>query len=128
MMLFGCVHSWLALMVIPLSCVAAFAFAAPTTAFAATTKSENAFPLFYRFGVIPLFLFSATFFPLEQLPRVLQVIAQFTPLVHVVLLTRNLTLGHFQGGQNLFDLAYLLVLCGLGWHLARRAFNRRLVV
>jgi lipooligosaccharide transport system permease protein len=128
MVLFGCVHSWLALLVIPLSCVAAFAFAAPTTAFAATTKSENAFPLFYRFGVIPLFLFSATFFPLEQLPRVLQVIAQFTPLVHVVLLMRNLTLGNFQVGQNLFDLAYLLVLCGLGWHLARRAFNRRLVV
>jgi lipooligosaccharide transport system permease protein len=128
MLLFGCVHSPLALLVIPLASVAAFAFAAPTTAFAATTKSENSFPLFYRFGVIPLFLFSATFFPLEQLPAALRYLAQATPLVHVVLLMRSLTLGSFHPVQNLVDLGYLVVLSIIGWRFANEAFKRRLVV
>jgi lipooligosaccharide transport system permease protein len=128
MTLFGCVHSVLALLIIPVSALAAFGFAAPTTAFAATVTSENAFPLFYRFGVIPLFLFSATFFPLGQLSPALRALAEVTPLVHAVLLTRSLSLGTIASWQSLFDLAYLLVLSVIGWHLARRAFNKRLVV
>ncbi len=128
MALFGCVHSALCLLVVPLAGLGALAAAGPTTAFAATTKSENGFALLYRFGVIPLFLFSATFFPLEQLPAVLRVLAQFTPLVHLVLLMRSCTLGEFSPVQNVFDLLYLLALSVLGWHLAKRAFYRRLVV
>ena len=44
------------------------AFAAPIAAYSATQRDTNGFNALFRFGVIPLFLFSGTFFPLEQLP------------------------------------------------------------
>ncbi len=52
------------------------------------------FSAIYRFGLIPLFLFSGTFFPIAQLPGWLQPVAEATPLYHGVALCRALTLGH----------------------------------
>ena len=46
----------------------------------------------FRFGIIPLFLFSGTFFPISQLPDPLQVAAYFTPLFHGVELVRKIAL------------------------------------
>ena len=125
---FGAVHSALVVLVIPVAMLAALAFASPTTAFAATTSKENGFALLYRFGVIPLFLFSATFFPLGQLPAAVRYLAQLTPLLHAVNLVRGLTLGHLVAAQNFFDLAYLVGFAMVGCALADRAFKKRLVV
>ena len=44
------------------------AFAAPITAFAATQENDSAFASLMRFGILPMFLFSGTFFPIDQLP------------------------------------------------------------
>ncbi len=128
MAVFGAVHSVLAVLVVPVAMLASLAFASPTTAFAATTSKENGFALLYRFGVIPLFLFSATFFPLGQLPTAIRYLAQLTPLLHAVNLIRGLTLGRLVVVQNLFDLAYLIGFALLGCALADRAFRKRLVV
>ena len=125
---FGVVHSWWALAVVPLAMVASVAFAGPTTAYAATTTSENGFALLYRFGVMPLFLFSATFFPLGQLPVWLRAVAQATPLLHAVNLLRDCTLGVFPVLQGVGDLAYLAVFAVVGIVLARRAFRKRMVL
>ena len=62
--------------------------------------------------LIPLFLFSATFYPLELYPGPLQVIVELTPLYHGVDLLRSLTTGSLGPGL-LLDVAYLLTL-GLG--------------
>ena len=69
------------------------AFAGPLVAYIATQESERTFPIFYRFAIIPMFLFSGSFYPISQLPRWLQVVVQFVPLYHGVALCRTLALG-----------------------------------
>ena len=103
------------------------AFAAPIAAFAATQVNDAGFSALYRFGLVPLFLFSGTFFPLTQLPGWLQAVAEATPLYHGVALCRSLTLGRLSAGPDLAHGAYLLALTVLGFALARRSFRTRLV-
>lgn len=123
---FGAISSPLAVLAWPAAVLCGVAFAAPVVAFAATVENETGFSVLYRFVVIPLFLFSGTFFPITQLPRVLQLVAYATPLWHGVSLTRDLALGAPQTG-DLVHAGYLLVLLVVGVALARRTFARRLV-
>ena len=69
---------------IPVAVLTGLAFAAPITAFTATRRNDNAFPAITRFIVTPLFIFSGTFFPVSQLPAIVQPIAYLTPLWHGV--------------------------------------------
>ena len=73
--------SWLA---IPVAALTGLAFATPIMAFTATQKTPEKFNAVFRFGITPLFLFSGTFFPVEQLPTLLQAVAWLTPLWHGV--------------------------------------------
>ena len=73
------------------------AFAIPIEAWTITRTRDSSFPMIYRFGMIPLFLFSGTFFPITQLPGWLQPVAYATPLWHGVTLCRDLTLGTAAG-------------------------------
>jgi lipooligosaccharide transport system permease protein len=79
-------------------------------------------------GLIPLFLLSATFFPLSQLPGWMHPVAYATPLYHGVDLCRMLVLGRVDWVSALWDLVYLVVVTGFGVLLARRLFAKRLVV
>jgi lipooligosaccharide transport system permease protein len=127
MALFGTVHSPDAVLAIPAGVLTGMAFAAPIAAFAATQTNDVAFAALYRFGLIPLFLFSGTFFPVAQLPGWLQVVAEATPLYHGVALCRALTLGQLAAGPDLAHAAYLAALTVLGSVLAGRSFRKRLV-
>ena len=69
------------------------AFAAPIEAWAITGTKDTSFALMFRFGLIPLFLFSGTFFPVTQLPAWIRPLAYVTPLWHGVALCRALSLG-----------------------------------
>jgi len=124
---FGTVHSPFALLAIPAGILTGMAFAAPIAAFAAAQTNDVAFAALYRLGLIPLFLFSGTFFPISQLPGWLQAAAEITPLYHGVALCRALTLGQLSLGPDLAHSAYLLVLTLVGFILAGRSFRRRLV-
>jgi len=125
---FGVVHSLLAIVALPVTVLIGLAFAAPTSAFSATQENERSFILTYRLGLIPLFLFSGTFFPVGQLPGWLQVVAYCTPLYHGVHLGRALVLGQAQLWPLLGDVAYLTVLAVVGTLVARVTYRRRLVV
>ena len=85
-----------------------------------------AFPVLNRLIVIPLFLFSGTFFPVHQLPKVLQVVALATPLYHGVALSRSLAEGHGFVWASLAHVAYLAVLAAIGYVWATRTFEERL--
>ena len=89
---------------------------------------DVAFIAIYRFALIPLFLFSGTFFPVTRLPGWLQPVAYATPLYHGVALCRGLVLGTAELWPSLGSALYLVVLTGLGYLLAQRTFRRRLVV
>ena len=84
----------------PSAILTGLAFAAPIAAFAAAQQNDTGFSAIYRFGLIPLFLFSGTFFPIAQLPGWLQPVAQATPLYHGVALCRGLVLGHVRAGRR----------------------------
>lgn len=125
---FGVVFSPWAALALPAGVVTGLAFAAPISAFAATLDKDAPFSTLYRFVIIPLFLFSGTFFPVSQLPLWLQPIAYVTPLFHGVALCRDLTLGTVAPWVDLGHAAYLNAWVVAGYLAGRRTFSRRLVV
>jgi lipooligosaccharide transport system permease protein len=73
----------------------------------------------------PLFLFSATFFPLERYPRALELIVQATPLYQGVALSRATLLGDMHVGL-LWHAVYLVALGWLGMQVANRRLSHLL--
>lgn len=125
--LFGAVTGAEAILAVPAALLTGLAFAAPIAAFSATQRDANGFNALFRFGVIPLFLFSGTFFPIEQLPTILQPIAWVTPLWHGVELCRSLALGTAEPVLTLVHVAYLGTMTALGVAASFVTFRRRLV-
>ncbi len=124
---FGVVYSPWALLALPAGVLTGAAFAAPVSAFAATQDKDTSFSTLYRFAIIPMFLFSGTFFPISQLPTWLQVVAYVTPLYHGVTLCRDLTLGQV-GWADFGHAGYLCACVAVGYAAGRRTFAKRLVV
>jgi lipooligosaccharide transport system permease protein len=126
---FGAAHSPLVVLGIPVAVLTGMAFAAPIAAFAATQRTPASFNIIFRFGVMPLFLFSGTFFPIESLPGYLQPIAWLSPLWHGVDLARGLVLGTVTQHPALM-LAHFVILSAIvviaTWATARTV-ERRLV-
>jgi lipooligosaccharide transport system permease protein len=126
---FGAAHSPLVVLGIPVAVLTGMAFAAPIAAFAATQRTPASFNIIFRFGVMPLFLFSGTFFPIESLPGFLQPIAWLSPLWHGVDLARGLVLGTVTQHPALM-LAHFVILSAIvviaTWATARNV-ERRLV-
>jgi len=123
---FGAVRSPLAVLAWPVVVLVGLAFAAPVSALSAWAENEIFNPLF-RFAITPMFLFSATFFPVTRLPQGLRDLAYVTPLWHGVDLVRHLTLGTATLGLSLLHVAYLALWFLAGVALARRAYAGRLV-
>ena len=126
--LFGSFGSWWVLACLPITVLTGMAFAVPIFAFSAKQDSDGGFNILFRFIVTPLFLFSGTFFPVDQLPAVLRPVAWVTPLWHGVDANRSLALGSPSAASVLGHTAYLLAVIALGLWLARRTFTKRLVV
>ncbi len=79
----------------------------PIAAFSATQRTVEKFNAIFRFGITPLFLFSGTFYPVDQLPTALQALAWLTPLYHGVELARGLSLGTI-GEEPVLALVHLV--------------------
>ena len=124
---FHAVPSWWALAAFPAAVLTGAAFAAPVMAFSATRETDQSFIVLYRFGVVPLFLFSGTFFPISELPGWLQVAARFTPLYQGVSLCRGFVLGRPGGWDAVGHFAYLVAMLVAGVLAARVTYRRRLV-
>nr|WP_232533786.1 ABC transporter permease [Plantactinospora sp. KBS50] len=125
---FGAVHSVWALVVAPVLVLVGLAVAAPVFGYTSSVSSDNYLALLFRFGVIPMTLFSGVFFPVGSLPVVLRAVAYALPLWHGVDLCRAAALGV---APDWSVAGHLIVLAGwsvFGWFLARTRFRRRLVV
>jgi len=123
---FGGVQSWLAVFAPAAALLTGLAFSAPIAAYAATAESDNAFSAILRFAIVPMFLFSGTFFPVARLPQVLEWIAYATPLWHGVDLARGLVLGTIGGPAAIGHSAYLLAWIVGGVAVGRVTYTRRL--
>jgi lipooligosaccharide transport system permease protein len=76
--------------------------------------------------VLPLFLFSGTFYPLSAYPPALQTIIQFSPLYRGTHLLRGLTTGVIEP-EMIVDVVYLLGLGLVGLAIVRRRLDKLLL-
>ncbi len=125
---FGAVKSAWVLAALPVAVLTGLAFAAPIEAFAITRDKDSSFAALFRFGMIPMFLFSGTFFPVSQLPAWIRPLAYVTPLWHGVALCRSLSLGTADLAGSLVHVGYLLALAAIGIAVGQRTYQRRLYV
>ncbi len=101
--------------------------AAPVTAFAATVQNEGAaFSALFRFVVIPMTLFSGTFFPVDRLPVWTLPVVWVSPLWHGTEIARSAALEQWHPLAATGHVTYLVALVVLGSVLAARRFRRRL--
>ena len=102
------------------------AFAAAIAAFSASLEDDQWLAPLFRFVLVPLFLFSGTFFPIERLPDWLEPLAWATPLWHGVALCRDLAAGHPGLGASVVHVLYLVTLGSVGAVVAVRAYSEKL--
>jgi lipooligosaccharide transport system permease protein len=118
MLVFGLVPSWWALLAVPTAVLIGFAFAG--TGLAATTFMRSWVDFDYvTLALIPLFLFSATFFPLTRYPAGLQAVIRLTPLYQGVVIERSVVLGDIHW-TLLLNAAYLFLMGAIGLRVAAR--------
>lgn len=129
--LFGALDLVPALLAIPPSVLTGVAFTTVITAWTLTREDDRSLSTLFRFGIVPLFLFSGTFFPISQLPDWLQPVAYVTPLFHGVEAVRKIALPGVDESivtslPLWVHIAYLLVMAATGVYLSVRYLDRRL--
>lgn len=125
---FGAVPLGTGWLMIPLSIIGAFATMTPLATYSARIYDERGqFALVQRFIVMPMFLFSGTFFPLTQIPEWLQWLGWISPLWHASQLGRWVSYGLAEPAWLIATHALVLVGLAVGGTIAmRRQFIRRL--
>ena len=108
----GLIDSWWGLLALPGALLIGFAFAAAGLAATTFMRSWQDFD-YVNMAILPMFLFSGTFYPLASYPDGLQWVVQATPLYHGVALERALVTGAVGPGL-LGHVLYLAVLGGAG--------------
>ena len=124
MEIFGVTQGWWGLVVWPAALLTGMAFAAPLAAWTVTLRTYNKLNSLFRFVIMPMYMFSGTFFALGQLPHGVRLIAQALPLAQGVDLCRSLSLGTAALPAALGHTAYLLVCVGAGFAVARVNYRK----
>ncbi|MCU1493197.1 MAG: ABC-type polysaccharide/polyol phosphate export system, permease component [Acidimicrobiaceae bacterium] len=115
----GMVHSLWAVAAIPAVVLIAFSFASAGLA-VATIMRELHHNQYVQLVMLPMFLFSATFYPLSVYPTVVRDVVAVLPLYQSTVLARGLTLGRV-GSDQVIAVAYLAVMgSGALWFACRR--------
>jgi len=108
----GAVTTWWALLAVPAATLIGWAFAAVGMASATYMRTWADFD-YVQLAILPMFLFSATFYPLTTYPEPLQWVVQATPLYHGVAMVRDLMLGQV-GAGIVVHIGYLVVMAAVG--------------
>jgi lipooligosaccharide transport system permease protein len=128
MLAFGVLESPRAWLAIFTAVMAGAAFGALMQALAGMLENQDIFfTVLQRFVIMPLFLFSGTFYPLTNMPIFLQWIGWISPLWHATELGRWLTYGHEISSLMIYThFIFLNSLLLFGVIASRRIFTRRL--
>jgi len=124
--LFGLISYPSGLLLIPLAFVGGMAFGAIGMYFTGIVPHIDLFNLPFFLFITPMFLFSGTFFPVENLPLWAQHMAMALPLTHLTLLARSLCYSRFEGDM-LWSLACLIAFGAIFFPLALRKMRQRLI-
>jgi lipooligosaccharide transport system permease protein len=117
----GVIDSWWALLVLPACFVIGFGFAGAGIAAVTWMRSWQDFDLI-QLVMLPMFLFSATFYPISVYPEVLEWVVRALPLYHGIELVRALATGTPEAFQ-LVNVAYLLTMGLVGMFVASRRID-----
>jgi lipooligosaccharide transport system permease protein len=126
MLAFGLILSPWGLLMVPAALLVAAAFAAAGLAGTSYLRTVNDFDVPMGLIVMPMFLFSGTFFPISFYPLPIQVFMQATPLYHAINLIRGLSTG-IVGPAQVWDFAYLVVFFAICIWIAMRQMERKLI-
>jgi lipooligosaccharide transport system permease protein len=121
----GLVSSVWVVLLVPAALLLAFAFAAVGMACATFIRSPSQFD-YIQLAIMPMFLFSTTFYPLSVYPGPLRIVVECFPLYHGVELMRGLSVGLFQWGM-LGHVAYLLIMAAIGLYATSRRLGNLLM-
>jgi len=124
--LFGLIRFPHGLLVLPLALIGGMAFASIGIFFTAIVPNIDMFNLPVFLFITPMFLFSGTFFPLENLPHWAQEVALLFPLTHVTNLSRSLCFGQLHASM-FWETGYLLLFNLIFFPLALLKMNKRLI-
>ena len=125
MLAMGLVSSPWAILAFPASLLIGFAFGAAGMAATSFMRTWQDFDL-VQLVILPLFLFSGTFYPLTTYPEPVRLLVELTPLYHGVDLVRGLTTGALGPGM-LVHVAYLMVMGLVGLAITSRRLERLLL-
>ncbi len=125
MVVMGITASWWALLCVPVAVLIGFAFAGAGLGATTFMRSFVDFD-FVNLAIIPMFLFSGTFFPLSRYPTGLQWVIRGTPLYQGVELERALLFGTLSPWL-LINVAYLAIMGAVGLRVAGHRLSRLLL-
>jgi lipooligosaccharide transport system permease protein len=123
---FGALDSIWAILLPLISVLTGLSIAAPVFAYSAQVTSDSKFAIIQRFFIMPMSLFSATFYPLSAYPHWLRPLVEIMPLYHAVVLSRAATTGHGDVMLLIMHAGVLVALASIGLWWAQRNLIRRL--
>ena len=125
---FDVVNFGISFLLIPIAVLGGGAFGALMLFAAAKIEKEDQFfNILSRLVIMPMFLFSGTFFPLSSMPIYLQPIGWVSPLWHATELGREAAFDYgISTTMILVHLFFLFTLLVIGLVLATRQFEKRL--
>jgi lipooligosaccharide transport system permease protein len=121
----GLIESAWGILALPGAVLIGFAFAGLGVAAITFFRTWQDFE-FLTLVQLPMFLFSATFFPISTYPAAIQWVVRFSPLYHAIRLERALNFGAV-GWAQAVDVAYLLALGLAGVYIAQRRVGKLLL-
>jgi lipooligosaccharide transport system permease protein len=117
----GLIPSWWGVLAIPAAVLIAFGFASIGMAITSYFKSYQQMGLI-NISLLPIFLFSGSFYPLSVFPEWAQIIIKTLPLWHAIEMIRNLSLGIINISL-LGHIAYFLVMVVVGLFFTTKRLN-----
>ena len=121
----GLIDSWWGVLALPAAVLIGFSFASVGTAAATYMRTWQDLDL-VALVTLPLFLFSATFYPIDVYPPAIQILTWFSPLFHGVRLVRGLTLGILDWTM-LINVAFLVIMGAIGAMITSRRIGTLLL-
>jgi lipooligosaccharide transport system permease protein len=125
-LVFGLDPSWGMLTVPLIAWISGLGWACFGISIAGFARSFENFNYVVSAVLTPLFLVAGTFFPLSELPEVLQWLANLNPLYHSVELVRHAAFG-WEGWTDLARVGALLLYAFVMWRIAIHAMTRKLI-
>ena len=118
--------SALAVLAFPAALLAATAFSALFVCITTFIRKFEDFDIVVGLGVMPMFLFSGIFFPVDRVPLVPRAIIELLPLYHATAMLRQLTTGAVDA-TLVVHIVYLVALGTTAFALAMRRLERALI-